>query len=207
MSFKSSLCVCPPGSLCPQSYISVWLRNKPAFMLERERRVLVLLSQPYPIEPTYSIRPRALSQAQPRATYYLSPLSLFLSPAHLLCISAFCSPAALRFMSPSLSLLHLRLRWPWWTSLYVYNKTIKLQSCTHMHLQQHANTQMFSFRRMWNVVNGNMQLDHISQTAEITCFAHFIHVCLLHSEKKGLSAWMYELLFASVLINWASSNM
>lgn len=112
MSVKAFQCVCPSGSLCPQSYISVWLHNKPAFMLERRggkrRGALVLLTQP-------TISNRADIQYQATCTgsgathsYLLSSLSA----AHLLSISAFRSPTALRFMSPSLSLLCLRLRWP-----------------------------------------------------------------------------------------------
>lgn len=82
-SFKSSLYVCLSASLCPQSYLSVWLHNKPAFMLER--RAPVRLSRPYPIVPTYSIRPRVEAQAQPTATYYLPSLSR--TPRLYLCFS------------------------------------------------------------------------------------------------------------------------
>ena len=78
-SVRVGLFVCQPGSpMFPVLYtVSVWLRNKPAFMLEsrgEQSRAPVLLIQPYPIASTYSIRPRVQSQAQPTATYYV-PLS------------------------------------------------------------------------------------------------------------------------------------
>lgn len=126
-SLKSYLCVCPSGSPCPLSYISVWLHNKPAFMLGRREE------SAGSTQPTISNRADIQYQAtctDSGATH--SHLLSSLSPAHLLCISAFRSPTALRFMSPSLSLLCLRLRWP---SLYVYPKSIKLQSCTHTHMR------------------------------------------------------------------------
>lgn len=66
---------------CITSLLSCW---------RGERRVLVLLSQPYPIAPTYSIRPHVQSQAQPTASHYLPSLlhtfSVSLPFAHqLLC--------------------------------------------------------------------------------------------------------------------------
>lgn len=146
---KVRLFVCQSSSLCPQSHISVWLHNR----LSCRRGECCSASRIQSCRHTVSATCTVLGTIH---SYLLSSLS----PSHLLCICFFCSPTVLRFMSPSLSLLRLRQRWPWWTSLYVSPKTHKTP-LVHRHVQQHADTQMFSSRQMWNLwlISTETQLD------------------------------------------------
>lgn len=117
------------------------------------------------------------------------PIIFPLLPAHLLCISAFRSPTTNCFaiyVPFSLSLLCLQaVVRPWWTSLslslYVYP-----QNKTHVQQQQqqYANTQMFSFTEMWNLllIRTEMQLDHLEQVAEMTCCS--LRISSLFADRK-----------------------
>ena len=160
--------VCQSGSPCPDSYISVWLHNKPCFHAGEERRACWFLSQPYPIVPTYSIRPHVQSPAQPTATYYLP-----FSPATpSLYISAFsltnCFAIHVSFFKPlmpqaAVAVIDLSLS----LSLFLCtSQNHKLQSCVHTRVRvQHANSQMFTFTQMWCLllISKEMQLDLIYQ--------------------------------------------
>lgn len=143
-SFKSSLYVCPSGSPCPCSYISVWLRNKPAFMLER-RGESAGSTQP-------TVSNRADIQYQSTCTVSGTTHSYLLSSPSL----PHTFSVSLLFAHQTASAIYVSFLKPLMPQAAV--AVMDLSLCISRKTQadtraaQHANTQMFSFRQMWYVV-------------------------------------------------------
>lgn len=98
----------------------------------------LLLSQPYPIGPAYSIGPCAQSQAQPTATYSLP--SLARTPSLYLCFSLTnCFVIYVAFLKP------LSSGWAGHDGPLSVHKIIEFGSCTCK--WPSANTQISTFRQ------------------------------------------------------------
>lgn len=116
----ANLAPCVPSPIylsgCIISLLSCW---------RGEEKVLVL-SQPYPIVPTYSIRPHVQSPAQPTATYYLPSLPHTFS-VYLCFLLTNCFAIHVPFLKPLMPQAVLAMMDP---SLFLFTSpSHKLQSC------------------------------------------------------------------------------